>query len=73
MQILLILIICLLIYFLKIRKLLLKDKQERRWYLLLSALCIMLAIALMLEFPLYVVTSFFNYTLGEITKQVIKI
>ncbi|MGG0716962.1 hypothetical protein ABE096_05080 [Robertmurraya massiliosenegalensis] len=73
MRILLIIVLCLTIYFIRLRKEILKDKKERRAFFFFSFLSITMAILILVEVPIERLTAFFNQTLGEVTKHVIKI
>ncbi|WP_019155761.1 hypothetical protein [Robertmurraya massiliosenegalensis] len=73
MRILLMIVLCLTIYFIRLRKAIMKDKKERRAFFFFSFLSITMATFIFFEVPIDRITSFFNQTLGEITKHVIKI
>lgn len=73
MQLLLIIVLALGIYFLKVRKQILKDKKERHSFYFFSILSIGMGVLIMFEVPIDQITVFFNHTLGAVTKYVIQI
>lgn len=68
-----VLLFILVIYFFKIRKQLAKDKIEKRWFFILSAIAVGMALLVFLNVPVDAVLTLMNETLGDFTKQVIKL
>jgi hypothetical protein len=68
-----IILIILVLYYLKIREQLVKDKGEKRWFFLLSFLTVGMALLVTFNVPVDIVMTTLNETLGEFSKQVIKL
>lgn len=69
----LIVVTILLLFYLKSWKEIKKDRKDKHWVVFLSFMAIGMSILVALDIPVHILMKLMNQTIGEITKQVIKI